>query len=106
MRPKLKERWGQPVVVDNVVGAGGNIGTDRVAKATPDGYMLLFNTIGPISVNISLYASLPYDPQKDLAPITLVSKTPNILVVHPSLPVKTVQELIAYGKANPGKLRS
>lgn len=103
--PKLNEVWGQAIVVDNVVGAGGNIGTDRVAKAAADGYTLLFNTIGPIAVNVSMYKDLPYDPQKDLAPITLVAKVPNILVVHPSVPVKNVKELIAYGRQNPGKLR-
>lgn len=103
--PKLNEMWGQAIVVDNVVGAGGNIGTDRVAKAAADGYTLLFNTIGPIAVNVSMYKDLPYDPQKDLAPITLVAKVPNILVVHPSVPVKNVRELIAYGRQNPGKLR-
>jgi tripartite-type tricarboxylate transporter receptor subunit TctC len=103
--PKLADMWSQPIVIDNVVGAGGNIGTDRVAKAAPDGYTLLFNTIGPIGVNVSMYKDLPYDPQRDLAPITLVAKVPNILVVHPSVPVRNVQELIAYGRQNPGKLR-
>jgi len=103
--PKLNDLWGQPLVIDNVVGAGGNIGTDRVAKAPADGYTLLFNTIGPIGVNISMYKDLPYDPQKDLAPITLVAKVPNVLAVHPSVPVRTVKELIAYARQNPGKLR-
>ncbi|MSQ64155.1 MAG: tripartite tricarboxylate transporter substrate binding protein [Betaproteobacteria bacterium] len=103
--PKLSEQWGQPFVIDNLVGAGGNIGTDRVAKAPADGYTLLFNTIGPIGVNVSMYSSLPFDPVKDLAPITLVAKVPNLLVVHPGVPVKSVQELVAYAKANPGKLR-
>jgi tripartite-type tricarboxylate transporter receptor subunit TctC len=103
--PKLNDLWGQPIVIDNVLGAGGNIGTDRVAKAPADGYTLLFNTIGPIGVNISMYKDLPYDPQKDLAPITLVAKVPNVLAVHPSVPVKSVKELIAYARANPGKLR-
>jgi tripartite-type tricarboxylate transporter receptor subunit TctC len=102
---KLGDAWGQSVVVDNIVGAGGNIGTERVAKAAPDGYTLLFNTIGPISVNISMYDKLPFDPVKDFAPVTLVAKVPNILVVHPSVPVKSVQELIAYARKNPGKLR-
>lgn len=105
LAPKLADMWGHPIVIDNVVGAGGNIGTDRVAKAPGDGYTLLFNTIGPIGVNISMYSNLPFDPVKDLAPITLVAKVPNILVVHPSVPVKSVQELIAYAKQNPGKLR-
>jgi tripartite-type tricarboxylate transporter receptor subunit TctC len=102
---KLGDLWGQPLVIDNVVGAGGNISTDRVAKAPADGYTLLFNTIGPIGVNISMYSNLPFDPVKDFAPVTLVAKVPNILVVHPSVPVKSVQELIAYAKQNPGKLR-
>jgi tripartite-type tricarboxylate transporter receptor subunit TctC len=105
LAPKLGDMWGQPLVIDNVLGAGGNIGTDRVAKAPADGYTLLFNTIGPIGVNISMYSNLPFDPVKDFAPITLVAKVPNILVVHPSVPVKSVQELIAYAKQNPGKLR-
>ncbi len=103
--PKLTDTWGQPIMIDNVLGAGGNIGTDRVAKSPADGYTLLFNTIGPIGVNISMYSNLPFDPVKDFAPITLVAKVPNILVVHPSVPVKSVQELIAYAKQNPGKLR-
>ena len=105
LAPKLGDAWGQPFVIDNVLGAGGNIGTERVAKAPADGYTLLFNTIGPIGVNISMYANLPFDPVKDFAPITLIAKVPNILVVHPSVPAKSVQELIAYAKQNPGKLR-
>jgi tripartite-type tricarboxylate transporter receptor subunit TctC len=105
LAPKLGDMWGQALVIDNVLGAGGNIGTDRVAKAPPDGYTLLFNTIGPIGVNISMYSNLSFDPVKDFAPVTLVAKVPNILVVHPSVPVKSVQELISYAKANPGKLR-
>ncbi|MGQ0654352.1 MAG: Bug family tripartite tricarboxylate transporter substrate binding protein [Betaproteobacteria bacterium] len=103
--PKLNDLWGQPIVIDNVLGAGGNIGTDRVAKAPADGYTLLFNTIGPIGVNISLYKDLPYEPQRDFAPITLVAKVPNVLAVHPGVPVKSVKELIAYARQNPGKLR-
>ncbi len=105
LAPKLGDIWGQPLVIDNVLGAGGNIGTDRVAKAPADGYTLLFNTIGPIGVNISMYSNLPFDPVKDFVPITLVAKVPNILVVHPNVPVKSVQELVAYAKQNPGKLR-
>ncbi len=103
---KLALTWGQPVTIDNVVGASGNIGTDRAAKAAPDGYTLLFNTIGPIAVNVTLFGDkLPYDPLKDLAPISLVTKMPNLLTVNPSLPVKNVQELIALAKTEPGKLR-
>jgi tripartite-type tricarboxylate transporter receptor subunit TctC len=102
---KLSEAWGQPVIVDNVPGAGGNIGAERVAKSPPDGHTLLFNTIGPIAINISLYDKLPFDPVKDFVPITLVAKVPNILCVYPGVPVKSVAELIAYAKQNPGKLR-
>src|SRR5258708_28792595 len=105
LAPKLGDMWGQALVIDNVLGAGGNIGTDRVAKAPADGYTLLFNTIGPIAVNVSMYSNLSFDPVKDFVPITLVAKLPNLLVVHPSVPVKSVQELISYAKANPGKLR-
>ncbi|HEY5291345.1 MAG TPA: tripartite tricarboxylate transporter substrate binding protein [Burkholderiales bacterium] len=102
---RLSEAWGQPVVIDNIVGASGNIGTERVAKAPADGYTLLFNTIGPIAVNVSLFDKLPYDPVKDLAPISLVAKMPNILTVNPSVPVKNLAELIALAKKEPGRLR-
>ncbi|MEI6302608.1 MAG: tripartite tricarboxylate transporter substrate binding protein [Betaproteobacteria bacterium] len=103
---KLSDVWGQPVVIENVVGASGNIGTDRVAKALPDGYTLLFNTIGPIAVNVTLFGDkLPYDPVKDLAPVSLVIKMPNLLTVNPKLPVRNLAELIAMAKKEPGKLR-
>ena len=102
---KLSEAWGQPVVIDNIVGASGNIGTERVAKSAPDGYTLLFNTIGPIAVNVSLFEKLPYNPVKDLAPISLVAKMPNILTVNPAVPVKNLVELIALAKKEPGRLR-
>lgn len=106
MGQKLSEIWGQPVMVDNVVGASGNIGTDRVAKATPDGYTLLFNTMGPTAVNYSLMKGmLPYDPTKDLTPVSLLTKMPNILVVNPKLPVNNLKELIELAKKEPGKLR-
>jgi len=101
---KLSETWGQQVVVDNHPGAGGNIGSDIVAKASPDGYTLLMGTVGTHAINPSLYAKMPYDHVKDFAPVILVAGVPNVLVVNPSLPVKSVPELIAYGKANPGKL--
>jgi len=104
--PKLAEIWGQTITIENVVGASGNIGTDRVAKAPGDGYTLLYNTMGPISVNPSLFGDkLPYDPAKDLAPISLVTKMPNILTVHPNSPIKSLNELIAFAKKNPGKVR-
>lgn len=101
---RLSDVWRQPVLVENIVGAGGNIGTDRVAKAPADGYTLLLNTIAPIAVNQSLYGKLPYDPVKDLAPITLVANTANILAVHPSFPAKNLQDIINLAKAQPGKL--
>lgn len=88
---RLSDKWRQPVVIENVVGAGGNIGTERVAKAPADGRTLLLNTIAPIAVNVSLFGKLPYDPVKDLAPVTQVANTANILSVHPSFPVKNLQ---------------
>lgn len=102
---RLSEAWGQPVVIENIVGAGGNIGHDKGAKAAPDGYTLLMGLIGPMSVSSSLSDKMPFDPVKDLAPVTMLVKLPNILVVHPSVPVKSLQELIAYAKQNPGKIR-
>ena len=101
---KLTESLGQPVVVDNRPGAGGNIGAELVAKSAPDGYTMLMGTVGTHAINASLYPKMPYDHVRDFAPVILVAGVPNVLVVNPSLPVNSVQELIAYGKANPGKL--
>jgi tripartite-type tricarboxylate transporter receptor subunit TctC len=101
---KLSETWNQQVIVDNRPGAGGNIGSELVAKAPHDGYTLLMGTVGTHAINASLYPKMPYDNVKDFAPIILVAGVPNVLVVNPSLPVNSVQELIAYAKANPGKL--
>jgi len=103
---KLAEAMGQPIVIDNRPGAGGNIGTDMVAKAAPDGYTIVMGVFGPIAVNPSLFDNLPYDPIRDFAPITQAVTVTNMLVVHPSVPASTVKELIEYGRENPGKLAS
>jgi tripartite-type tricarboxylate transporter receptor subunit TctC len=99
---KLSEKWGQQVYVENVVGASGNIGTRAVARAAPDGYTVLVTTSGFV-VNPSLYAAKPYDPIAEFAPITIPAQAPNVLIVHPSVEAKTVKELVALVKANPGK---
>jgi tripartite-type tricarboxylate transporter receptor subunit TctC len=101
----LSEALGQTFVVDNRPGAAGNLGSELVAKAAPDGYTLLMCTVSTHGINPALYgAKIPYDAIKDFAPVSLVSTVPNMLVVNPSVPVKTVPELIAYAKKNPGKL--
>ena len=100
---KLNEGFGVPVVVDNRGGAGGTIGTDIVAKSPPDGYTMLINNVS-LAVNVTLYSKLPYDTLKDLEPVSLAGRQPNILVVHPSLPVKSVKELLALARAKPGAL--
>jgi tripartite-type tricarboxylate transporter receptor subunit TctC len=101
---ELSKTLGQPVVVENKPGASGNIGADAVAKSAPDGYTLVMGTVGTHAINASLYKKMPYDAIKDFAPVTLLASVPNVLVVPVSLPVKSVKELVAYGKANPGKL--
>ena len=90
--------WGQPVIVDNKPGSGGNIGADFVAKAAPDGYTLVLGTVGTHSINGALYAKMPYDMVRDFTPVSLLATTPNMLVVHNEVPAKTLQELIALGK--------
>ena len=101
---KLGEKWGQTAVVDNRAGGAGVIGTDLVAKATPNGYTLLVSAPGPITTGVILQDKLPYDPVKDLAPISLLAFTPSLLLVGPTVPSKSVAELIALAKSKPGKL--
>jgi tripartite-type tricarboxylate transporter receptor subunit TctC len=101
---KLYEAWGQPVVVDNRPGGGGILGAETVARAAPDGYTLLVTPSAVLTINPHLYSTLRYDTFKDFAPVTMASNSPYFLVVHPKIPVASVKELIAYAKANPGKL--
>ncbi|MGB3069224.1 MAG: tripartite tricarboxylate transporter substrate binding protein [Ottowia sp.] len=101
---ELAKTWKVPVIVDNRPGAGGNIGSDMVARATPDGYTLLMGTVATHGINASLYSRLPYNPVKDFEPVSLVASTPSLLMINPKLPVNSVAELVAYAKANPGKL--
>jgi tripartite-type tricarboxylate transporter receptor subunit TctC len=101
---KMSEQLGQQMVIDNRGGGGGIVGTDLVAKATPDGYTLLMGSITTNAVNPVLYKKLPYDHIRDFAAISMIGTVPNVLVVHASLPVKSVKEFLAYAKANPGKV--
>jgi tripartite-type tricarboxylate transporter receptor subunit TctC len=101
---KMSELLGEKVVVDNRPGAGGTVGTKAVAKSDPDGYTILLGYTGTLGIGPSLYKNAGYDPRKDFAPIGLIGNAPNSLVVHPSFPAKSVAELIAYAKANPGKV--
>src|SRR4051794_4518246 len=102
--PKLSEGWGQPVVIENKPGANGNVGADFVAKSAADGYTLLLTDVGGLVISASVYPKLPFDPSKDFSPVVMVSYSPHVLAVHPSVPVKSVKELIDYAKAQPGKL--
>jgi len=101
---KLSEAWKQPVVVDNRAGAGGNIGADLVAKSAPDGYTLLMGAVATHAINPSLYSKIPYDPVKDFAPVALVAQVPNILVLNPAVPARSVRELIELARTRPGYL--
>jgi tripartite-type tricarboxylate transporter receptor subunit TctC len=101
---KLSEKWKQPVVVENKPGASGNIGMAEGARADADGYTLVLAPTGNLTVNQFLFKDLPFDVARDFTPVTVLATSPNVLVVHPSVPVKTFRELIAYAKANPGKL--
>ena len=101
---KLTEAWKQPVIIDNRPGAGGNIGADLVAKSMPDGYTILMGAVSTHAINPHLYAKMPYDALRDFAPITRVTTVPNVLVIHPSLPVRSVRELITLARSKPGQL--
>lgn len=100
---KLSAKWGQPVVVENRAGAGGNIGADAVYRADPDGHTLLCSPPGPLSINHNLYKALSYDPVK-FVPVTVLAIVPNVVTARPDLPANSIRELIAYAKANPGKV--
>jgi len=101
---KMEQILGQPVVIENRPGAGGNAAAEAVARSTPDGYTLAFATNGMMATNVSLYKKIGYDPVKDFAPITIIGTQANILYVHPSVPAQSLAELVALAKANPGKL--
>ena len=101
---KMTEKWGQSVIVENRPGANGNIGTEIAARATPDGYTILMATAATHSINNTLYPKLSWHAERDFAPVSLVAVVPNLLVVNNALPAKSVKDLIAYAKANPGKL--
>jgi len=101
---KLSATWGQPVVVENRGGAGGNIGADAVAKSPSDGYTILVTSGSIVTVNPHMYAKMPFDAKKDLAPITNLASGPQVLVVHPAVPAKNVKELVALAKSKPGQL--
>ena len=101
---QLTEKLKQQFVIDNKPGAGGNLGTGEVVRAAPDGYTLIVNSVGPIAVNPTLYRSLPYNPLSELVPMVQIADVPNVLVVHPSVPARNMEEFVAYAKANPGVL--
>ena len=101
---KMTESWGQPTVIDNRSGAGGNIAAELAAKSAPDGYTLFLCTVGTHAVHQTLYAKLPFDPIKDFFPVAYIAGVPNVVVVHPSIPVTSVPELIAYIRARPGRV--
>ena len=100
----LKDQWGQPVIVENKTGAGGTIGTDAVVKSAPDGHTLVLSDLGTMTIMPSLMKNMPYDLHKDLAPVTVLTYSPYLVAVTPSLPPKSLKDLVAYSKANPGKL--
>jgi len=101
---KMKDGLGQPVLVENRPGAGGNVGADQVAKSAPDGYSIVMGAVATHAINPALYPKMPYDPVKDFQPITLVASTPNVLIVPPNSPITSPKELIDFARKNPGKL--
>src|SRR5262245_33378920 len=101
---KLEERLGKPVLIENKPGAGTVIGASAVARSAPDGYTLLMATPTPMAINVAVYKSLPYDPKTDLIPLATVARAPFILIVNPSLPIESVQDLIRFARQNPGRL--
>ena len=102
--PELSKRLGQSITIENRGGASGNIGTEAAVNSTPNGYTLLMGNIGPNAINVSIFKKLPYQPERDLAPISLVAITPNILVANTNFPAKSIAELITFAKASPGKV--
>ena len=104
LEPQMRDKLGQPLVIDNRGGAGGNIAAELTAKSAPDGYTVMMATVGTHAINLSLYSRLPFHPQRDFTPIALVGEGPNILVINPYVPAKSIAELIALGKAKPGQL--
>jgi tripartite-type tricarboxylate transporter receptor subunit TctC len=103
MTDQMAQKWGQPVVIENVTGGGGNIGTDRFARSAPDGYTLMFSPPGPLTINPLLYSDVAFDPTK-FVPVTLLARVPNVLIIRNNLGVTSVSELIGLARANPGKL--
>jgi len=101
---RLGDKLRQPFIIENRPGAGGNIGTEAAVRAAPDGYTLIVNSVGPMTVNPTLYKNLPYDPLTDLVPIAQIADVPNVLVVHPSTGVKSMEGFVAYARANPGHM--
>jgi tripartite-type tricarboxylate transporter receptor subunit TctC len=104
LEPQMREKLGQSFIIDNRGGAGGNIAAELTAKSPADGYSIMMGTVGTHAINYSLYSKLPYHPQRDFTPIALVGENPNILVINPYVPAKSIKELIALGKARPGAL--